>query len=147
MLNWVTQERVKMKAEKGISFQDQIDSPLSPASKQLKWILPFSWWEIIKWPVVKLWESWYGLFAWPFSFRNFAYAWVLWKFAAGQSPKVPYPSMNQRSCWTLLTIPEHSGAPAPFNLLDPLCPTLTWRDTSELSQFAFSYYCINQLLL
>lgn len=82
-LNQVAQERVKVKAENGTSFQGPTDSlptfvsPSPPASKQLKRILHFSWQEISKWPVLKLWESWYGLFAWPFPLRNLVYAWVL----------------------------------------------------------------------
>lgn len=52
-LNQVTQERVKVKAEKGTSFRGPINSlptffSLSPASKQLKRILHFSWQEISK---------------------------------------------------------------------------------------------------
>lgn len=83
-----------------------------PASKQLKRILCFIWQEISKWPVVKLWASWYGLFAWPFCFRNFVYAWVIWKLAAGQPPPVPPFCGNRRSFWTLLTISEHREAPS-----------------------------------
>lgn len=86
--------------------------PRPPASKQLKRILCFIWQEISKWPVVKLWASWYGLFAWPFCFRNFVYAWVLWKLAAGQPPPVPPFCGNRRSFWTLLTISEHREAPS-----------------------------------
>lgn len=49
-LNQVMEERVKVKAEKSISFQRLIDSPptcVSP-SKQLKTILHFSWQETSK---------------------------------------------------------------------------------------------------
>lgn len=105
MLNQVTQERVKVKAGKDISRW--IALPLMsyppPGPRQLENILHFTWQEDSKWPVVKIWESLYGLFAWPFPFRSLVYAWVLWKPTTGQPPKAPFTG-NKRTLepWWLL---------------------------------------------
>lgn len=66
-----------------------------PVSKQLANILHFGWQEISKWPDVKIWENWDGLFAWPLSSRNSVYAWVLWLLAAGQPQRAPALSSHR----------------------------------------------------